>query len=71
MITVPPAMAKLTAVRHLVLYGTNLVRIPPEIGTMTSLEAFEPYTSHRLHWYPDELTRCARLAIAQPAAGGK
>lgn len=61
-ITLPSAMAKLAAVRHLVLYGTNLVRIPPEIGAMTSLEAFEPYTSHRLHWYPYELTRCARLA---------
>jgi hypothetical protein len=61
-ITLPPAIANLTAVKHLVLYGTNLVRIPPEIGAMTSLEIFEPYTSHRLHWYPYELTRCARLA---------
>jgi hypothetical protein len=61
-VTLPPAIAKLTAVKHLVLYGTNLVRIPPEIGAVTSLEVFEPYTSHRLHWYPYELTRCARLA---------
>jgi len=61
-VTLPPAIAKLTAVSELVLYGTNLVRIPPEIGAMTSLEVFEPYTSHRLHWYPYELTRCARLA---------
>jgi hypothetical protein len=61
-VTLPPAIGKLTAVRHLVLYGTNLVRIPPEIGAMTGLEIFEPYTSHRLHWYPYELTRCGRLA---------
>ncbi|WP_141579498.1 leucine-rich repeat domain-containing protein [Actinomadura sp. WMMA1423] len=61
-VTLPPTIAKLTAVTHLVLYGTNLVRIPPEIGAMASLERFEPYTSHRLHWYPYELTRCARLA---------
>ncbi|GAA2211761.1 hypothetical protein GCM10009850_072210 [Nonomuraea monospora] len=61
-VTLPPAIAKLTAVKQLVLYGTNLVRIPPEIGAMTSLEIFEPYTSHRLHWYPYELTRCAKLA---------
>jgi hypothetical protein len=61
-VTLPPAIAKLTAVRHLVLYGTNLARIPPEIGAMTSLKVFEPYTSHRLHWYPYELTRCVRLA---------
>lgn len=60
-VTLPAAIAKLTAVRHLVLYGTNLVRIPPEIGAMTSLEVFEPYTSHRLHWYPYELTRCVKL----------
>ncbi|MFJ8916345.1 leucine-rich repeat domain-containing protein [Amycolatopsis sp. NPDC102389] len=57
-ITLPPTIAKLTAVTHLVLYGTNLVRLPPEIGAMTNLEVFEPYTSHRLHWYPYELTRC-------------
>lgn len=60
-VTLPATIAKLTAVKHLVLYGTNLVRIPPEIGVMTSLEVFEPYTSHRLHWYPYELTRCTKL----------
>jgi hypothetical protein len=60
-ITLPPTIAKLTSVRRLVLYGTNLVRIPPEIGAMISLENFQPYTSHRLHWYPYELTRCQRL----------
>ncbi|WP_245006650.1 leucine-rich repeat domain-containing protein [Actinoplanes ianthinogenes] len=60
-ITLPPTIAGLTEVRHLVLYGTNLVRLPPEIGAMTALEVFEPYTSHRLHWYPYELTRCTRL----------
>lgn len=61
-ITLPSAIAKLTAVKHLVLYGTNLVRVPAEIGAMTGLEIFEPYMSHRLHWYPYELTRCSRLA---------
>jgi hypothetical protein len=60
-VTLPPSIAMLTAVKHLVLYGTNLVRIPPEIGAMASLEVFEPYTSHRLHWYPYELTRCVRI----------
>jgi hypothetical protein len=39
----PPAIAKLTEVKHLVLYGTNLVRIPPEIGAMSALEVFAPY----------------------------
>jgi hypothetical protein len=60
-VTLPPTIARLTEVKHLVLYGTNLVRIPPEIGAMANLEVFEPYTSHRLHWCPYELTRCTRL----------
>jgi len=59
--TLPSTIAKLTAVTRLVLYGTNLVRLPPEIGAMTNLEVFEPYTSHRLHWYPYELTRCTKV----------
>jgi len=60
-ITLPSTITKLTAVTRLVLYGTNLVRLPPEIGAMTHLEVFEPYTSHRLHWYPYELTRCTKV----------
>ncbi|MFE7788679.1 hypothetical protein [Streptomyces sp. NPDC057460] len=55
-ITLPPSIARLTAVKHLVLYRSNLVRIPPEIGAMTSLEEFTPYTSYRLHWFPYENT---------------
>lgn len=43
------------------LYRSNLVRIPPEIGAMTSLEEFTPYTSYRLHWFPYEITRCRKL----------
>jgi hypothetical protein len=60
-VTLPSTIGKLTAVRHLMLYGSNLVRIPPEIGMMTGLEQFTPYTSYRLHWYPYELTRCPNL----------
>lgn len=60
-VTLPPSISKLTAVKHFVLYGSNLVRIPPEIGAMTSLEEFTPYTSHRLHWFPYEITRCSKL----------
>ncbi|ELP62289.1 leucine-rich repeat domain-containing protein [Streptomyces turgidiscabies] len=60
-ITLPPSISKLTAVKHLMLYGSNLVRIPPEIGAMTSLVQFTPYTSSRLHWFPYEITRCSRL----------
>lgn len=60
-ITLPPSIGKLTAVKHLVLYRSNLVRLPAQIGQMASLEVFEPYTSHRLHWFPYELTRCKNL----------
>ncbi|MFE7441219.1 leucine-rich repeat domain-containing protein [Streptomyces chartreusis] len=59
--TLPESIGRLTAVRTLVLYGSNLVRIPPDIGDMTSLEEFSPYTSRRLHWFPYEITRCHRL----------
>ncbi|HET6251922.1 MAG TPA: hypothetical protein VFE47_29825 [Tepidisphaeraceae bacterium] len=59
--TLPPSIAKLKAVKKLNLYGSSLVRIPPEIGEMASLEIFEPYTSYRLHWFPYEITRCTRL----------
>jgi hypothetical protein len=61
LITLPATIAKLKAVRRLVLYGSTLVRLPPEIGEMESLEEFFPYTSARLHWFPYELTRCSWL----------
>ena len=60
-ITLPPSIGKLTAVKDLALYRSNLVRLPPEIGAMASLEMFDPYTSPRLHWFPYELTRCKNL----------
>lgn len=60
-ITLPPSIAKLKRVKTLNLYGSNLLRIPPEIGGMESLEEFVPYTSYGLHWFPYEITRCRRL----------
>jgi uncharacterized protein (TIGR02996 family) len=60
-VTLPPTIAKLKAVRHLILYGSHLVRLPAEIGEMTALEEFTPYTSYRLHWFPYEITRCRNL----------
>lgn len=60
-ITLPTTIAKLKFVKHLMLYNSNLVRIPPEIGEMTNLEKFTPYTSYRLHWFPYEITRCKKL----------
>jgi len=60
-ITLPATIAKLTRVKEIRLYGSNLVRIPPEIGEMQQLESFDIYTSYRLHWLPFEITRCANL----------
>ena len=60
-ITLPKTIAKLKSVKHLNLYRTYLVRIPPEIGEMESLEKFTPYTSYFLHWFPYEITRCKKL----------
>jgi hypothetical protein len=60
-ITLPTTIAKLKSVKHLMLYGSNLVRIPPEIGEMTNLEKFTPYMSYRLHWFPYEIIHCKKL----------
>ena len=60
-ITLPRSLAKLTLVKRLYLYGSNLVRIPPEIGAMESLKELDIYTSYRLHWLPYEVTRCQKL----------
>jgi len=59
--TLPPSVGKLTAVKYLGLPASNLVRLPAEIGAMASLEVFDPYMSHKLHWFPYELTRCKNL----------
>jgi hypothetical protein len=60
-VTLPSTIAKLTAVRELELYGSHLIAIPPEIGEMSSLRSFDPYTSRRLHWLPYEITKCEKL----------
>lgn len=60
-VTLPPSIGTLIHVRNFNLYDSALVRIPPEIGDMTSLEVFTPYTSYRLHWFPFEITRCKKL----------
>lgn len=60
--TLPASIGKLKDVQELLLYGSNLVSIPPEIGEMASLTNLDLYTSYRLHWLPYELTRCRKLA---------
>jgi uncharacterized protein (TIGR02996 family) len=59
--TLPASIAKLTTVEAFYLNGSALVRVPPEIGAMSSLIDFSPHTSRELHWLPYEITRCPRL----------
>ena len=60
-VTLPSSFGKLQSVKYVGLYGSHLVRIPPEIGEMTNLEEFDPYTSYNLHWFPYEITKCRKL----------
>jgi DNA-binding NtrC family response regulator len=60
-VELPTSIGTLKDVKQLVLYGSHLVRIPREIGDMSGLVEFIPYTSRRLHWFPYEITRCAKL----------
>jgi len=64
-IVLPRSIKNLKSVKYLGLYGSHLVRIPPEIGEMTNLEEFDPYTSYCLHWFPYEITRCRRLRLSR------
>lgn len=59
--TLPETIASLKKVKKIWLYGSNLKRIPPEIGEMESLEYFDPYTSYNLHWFPYEIINCKNL----------
>lgn len=59
--TLPESIGKLKKVTKIWLYGSNLKRIPPEIGQMESLEYFDVYTSYDLRWFPYELTHCKKL----------
>ena len=59
--SLPKEIAKLTKIRHLMLYGSNLQRLPQEIGELKSLERFTPYTSYSLRWFPYELIQCENL----------
>lgn len=60
-VTLPREIGKLKSVKELRLYSSFLVRVPPEIGDMSGLKTFIPYTSYRLHWFPYEITRCKKL----------
>lgn len=60
-ITLPASIGRLVDVQRLGLYGSHLVRLPPEIGGMRSLAYLDVYTSYRLHFLPYEATHCVNL----------
>jgi hypothetical protein len=60
-VTLPASIERLVNVRRMRLYGSHLVRIPPEIRAMRSLAYLDVYTSYRLHYFPYEITRCSNL----------
>lgn len=57
----PKEIGKLIHVKEMYVGGSQLVRIPPEIGKMESLEIFSPYCSYSLHWFPYEITYCTKM----------
>ncbi|WP_196893873.1 hypothetical protein [Aureivirga marina] len=59
--TLPKSISKLDKVEEVILYGSQIKRIPPEISEMKSLKEFTPYTSYFLHWFPYEITKCKNL----------
>ncbi len=60
-VTLPASIGRLKEVREIRLYGSHLVRLPPEIAGMAALEYLDVYTSHRLHFFPYEITKCIAL----------
>ncbi len=63
--TLPESISKLKNVKKIVMYGSKLKRIPPEIGEMDALEYFDTYTSLDLHWFPFEITHCKNLKASR------
>lgn len=59
--TLPESIAKLKKVKKIWLYGSQLKRLPPEVGEMEALEYLDTYTSYNLHWFPYEITNCKNL----------
>jgi hypothetical protein len=59
--SLPKDISKLKFIKHLMLYGSNLQRLPQEIGQLSSLEKFTPYTSYGLRWFPYEIIECKKL----------
>ena len=60
--TLPNTIGNLKDLEILILYGSDVSSIPPEISGCENLTIFEPYTSYRLHWFPYEIKYCKNLS---------
>ena len=57
----PASIAKLKEAKRVILDGTQLRRIPTEVGEMESIEDFDIYTSYQINWLLFEISRCKKL----------
>jgi hypothetical protein len=65
-VTLPPTVAKLKSVRRLILAGSALVRLPPELGHL-HLRELVVHPAPRLHWFPFELSRMTNVRLTVSA----
>jgi hypothetical protein len=65
-VTLPPTVAKLKSVSRLILAGSALVRLPPELGQL-HLHELVLHPAPRLHWFPFEVSRLPNVRITVSA----
>lgn len=58
--SVPSIIGNCTKLQSLILYGTELITLPPQIGCLRELKQLATYGCGLL-FYPYELTRCSRI----------
>lgn len=56
--TIPEELGKLSDLRYICAYGSNLHRLPRSIGHLRNLKGLDLYTSYQLHYLPGEVVRC-------------
>jgi len=57
-LTLSPKIGNLINLENFMIYGSKIAEIPREIGKLTKLTNFCPYTSYNLHYLPYEILKC-------------
>lgn len=65
-VTLPPSIVKVKSLRRLILAGSALVRLPPELGQL-DLSDLVIHPSPRLHWFPYEMIRLKNVRLTLSA----